>query len=172
MPQTTRKRSSLPISFRIGAPWKSCSELAWLSAATQPLRDFAAELRREFLMAGFEAIGCSCEFFPCRVPWHSLVCRLSSSCCCSVESHGEAAMTRRQPTRAAALRVAATSPLWPSLDLTTLACCHAASSADALRGKGLLMACCSSTVVSKPRVLVRSRRGWRVSMISPVLRAV
>ena len=105
-----------------------------LSAATQPLRDFAAELRREFLMAGVDAIGCGCEYFPCRGAWYSLVCRLSSSCCCSVESHGEAAMTRRQPTRAAALRAAATSPLWPSLDLTTLACCHAASSADALRG--------------------------------------
>ena len=104
------------------------------SAATQPLRDFAAVLRREFLMAGFEAIDCSCEYFPCRGAWYSLVCRLSSSCCCSVESHGEAAMTRRQPARAAALRAAATSPLWPSLDLTTLACCHAASSADALRG--------------------------------------
>ena len=36
------------------------------SAATQPLRDFAPELRREFLMTGFEVIGCSCEYFPCR----------------------------------------------------------------------------------------------------------
>ena len=136
MPQTTRKRSSLPISFRIGAPWKSCSELAWLSAATQPLRDFAAELRREFLMAGFEAIDCGCEYFPCTGAWYSLVCRLSSSCCCSIESHGEAAMTRRQPARAAALHAAAISPPWLSLDLTTLACCHPAS-ADALRGQGL-----------------------------------
>ena len=68
-----------------------------LSAATQPLRDFAAVLRREFLMAGFEAIDCSCEYFPCRGAWYSLVCRLSSSCCCSVESHGEAAMDVLQP---------------------------------------------------------------------------
>ena len=49
-----------------------------LSAATQPLRDFAAELRREFLMAGVDAIGCGCEYFPCRGAWYSLVCRLSS----------------------------------------------------------------------------------------------
>ena len=38
----------------------------------------------------------------------------------------------------AALRAAAISPLWLSLDLTTLACCHPASSADAERGQGLL----------------------------------
>ena len=42
-----------------------------LSAATQPLRDFAAELRREFLMAGFEAIGSGCEYFPCTGAWYS-----------------------------------------------------------------------------------------------------
>ena len=73
--------------FRIGdhaAKKKSSSQLSWLSAATQPLRDFAAELRREFLMAGFEAIGSGCEYFPCTGAWYSLMCRFSSSCCCSV----------------------------------------------------------------------------------------
>ena len=136
------------------------------------MRGFAAESRRDFFMAGFDAIGSCSNFFPWTGAWYSLMCQMSSSCCCSVEWHGEAAMTRRQPARAAALRAAAISPLWPSLDLTTLAWCHPASAADVLRGPGLLTACCCSTVVSKPRVLVRNRRGWRMSLTSPLVRAV
>ena len=66
-----------------------------LSAATQPLRDFAAELRREFLMAGVDAIGCGSDFFPCTGAWNSQVCRVSPARRCSVEAHGEAAITRR-----------------------------------------------------------------------------
>ena len=89
-------------------------------------------------MAGLEAIGCGHEYFPCTDAWNSLVCCVSSSCRCRVEVHGEAATMRRTLGIEAALRAAAISPLWSSLDLTTLACCHPASSADAERGQGLL----------------------------------
>jgi len=30
-------------------------------------------LLREFLMAGFEAIGPGCEYFPCTGAWYSLI---------------------------------------------------------------------------------------------------
>ena len=95
-------------------------------------------MQRDFLMAGLEAIGCGREYFPCTDAWNSLVCCVSSSCRCRVEVHGETATTRRTLGIEAALRAAAISPLWSSLDLTSLACCHPASSADAERGQGLL----------------------------------
>ena len=102
-----------------------------LSAATRPRRGFAAQLVRDFLMAGFDASGCDSDFFPCTGAWNSPVCRVSSARCCGIEAHGEAAIVRKQPALASALRLAATPPLWPRLSLTALARCQPASSADA-----------------------------------------
>ena len=79
---------------------------------------------------------------------------------------------RRQPARASFLRASASSPLSVRLNLTLLALCHLARPQPPERMEGLLAGCCSSTVVSKPRVLVRSRKGMRVLLISPVVRAV
>ena len=44
-----------------------------LSAATRPRRGFAAQLRRDFFMAGFDASGCGSDFFPCTGAWNSPV---------------------------------------------------------------------------------------------------
>ena len=48
------------------------------------------------------------RFFPCTGVWNSLVCRVSSARRCGIEAHGEAAIVRKQPALASALRLAAT----------------------------------------------------------------
>ena len=83
------------------------------------------------MIASVDGNGCGCDFFSCTGVWHLLVCRVSSSRCCSGKSHGKAAIMRRQPARASFLRVSASSPLSVRLNLTSLALCHLASSSTA-----------------------------------------
>ena len=85
------------------------------------------------MIASVDGNGCGCDFFSCTGVWHLLVCRVSSSRCCSGKSHGKAAIMRRQPVRASFLRVSASSPLSVRLNLTSLALCHLASSSTAPR---------------------------------------
>ena len=61
----------------------------------------------------------------------SLVC--GDGECADVATRAEvaAAIVRKQPALASALRPATTPPLWPRLSLTALARCQPASSADA-----------------------------------------
>ena len=124
MPEPDRTRAGPLDFFRIGdhaAKKKSSSQLSWLSAATQPQRDFAAELRREFLMAGFDAIGSRFDFFPCTGVWNLLVRHVGSSRRCSIKAHGEVVIMRRRAALASALRTAATFPLWLRLNPSTFA---------------------------------------------------
>ena len=139
MPQPDRTRAVcrfLSDSRRCGQE-KSSSQLAWLRAAPQPLHGFAAELRRDFLMAGIDAIGSRSDFVPCTGVWNSLVHHVGSSRRCSVKAHGEAVIMRRRAALASALRTAATFPLWLRLNPSTPAL------STPRKDRACIDACCS-----------------------------
>lgn len=141
-----RSHRSLPSKIHAATPPQNCAAVESLLSAVRPCRVISraahwssrsgpAPLAHSvFDTEIFTYAGPLCARGPLlggRFLWHLLVCRVSSSRCCSGKSHGKAAIMRRQPARASFLRVSASSPLSVRLNLTSLALCHLASSSTA-----------------------------------------
>ena len=101
-------------------------------------------------------------------------------CWCAMWAHRAAAASRRMEK----LSSCADGPRWPLLyaQLPPFHCGCAStpqrslffslpSSFDAEKGQGLLRCLLQLAVASKPRVVVRSRRAWRMPLTSPLVRA-